>query len=226
MRIIISLFILCITFFTALNSLHAEVSDAEVVEKIKDCMAAKNPRSITEYTCAKGDFAKETGKALSDEDVAYFVIMSVRFKDLDKDALKIMEQMQSNRQTNGLSWIDYINTTVKPFWEKYNAVCTSLGGDLKTLWVWKEEKKEYPTTDGFPQTFCNDTAKKKAKAWENMGYILASKGIAKWYQNAKDTHLDTVKGKYEKLLEKWQWYERVIDTAVSKFTAYIRDPVK
>jgi len=29
------------------------VSDAEVISKIKECLAAKNPRSITEYTCPK-----------------------------------------------------------------------------------------------------------------------------------------------------------------------------
>ena len=70
---------------------------------------------------------------MSDENIAYFVIMSVRFNDLDKEALEIMRKMQSNRQTDGLSWIDYINNTVKPFGTKYQAICTNIGGDLKTL---------------------------------------------------------------------------------------------
>ena len=58
-----------------------------------------------------------------------------------------------------------------------------------------------------------------------MSYILASKGVAKGYQNAKDLHIDKVKGKYATLLEKWSSYQRILRNAVGKFTAYIKDPV-
>jgi hypothetical protein len=59
-----------------------------------------------------------------------------------------------------------------------------------------------------------------------MGYILASKGIAKSFQNDKDTHLDKVKSAYDLLREKWNSYTRMVGNAVSKFTAYIKEVVK
>lgn len=155
--------------------IYASVSDSEVIGKINACLESKNPKSITDYVCAKGDFVKETGEHISDEHVAYLVIMSVKFKELDDELLKEMQKLQKRRETNGLSWIEYINTTIKPLGEKYYDVCTALGGDARLVSLWKKEQQQAATTSGFPQTYCTDLAQRKAVAWENMSYILASK---------------------------------------------------
>jgi hypothetical protein len=66
----------------------------------------------------------------------------------------------------------------------------------------------------------------KVKALQDMGYILASNGIAKSFQNDKDKQLDKIKSAYDLLLDKWNSYARIITNAVSKFTAYIKQAVK
>jgi hypothetical protein len=82
------------------------------------------------------------------------------------------------------------------------------------------------TTDFFPETDCYSLALRKTQALKNMGYILASKGTAKAYQNDKDIYLDAQKTKYSTLLDKWNLYLRSVGNAVSKFTAYTKNAVK
>lgn len=101
--------------------------------------------------------------------------MSVRFNELDKKLIAEMEKLQKERKTDGQSWIEYINTVVLPLTDGYARACTLLGGDLEVVALYRKDKKLTATTDGFPQTFCLDLASKKKLAWENMGYILASK---------------------------------------------------
>lgn len=59
-----------------------------------------------------------------------------------------------------------------------------------------------------------------------MGYILASKGISKSFQNDKDKNLDKIKSAYDLIGDKWSHYKRIVSNAVSKFTAYIKEAVK
>jgi hypothetical protein len=78
----------------------------------------------------------------------------------------------------------------------------------------------------FPETTCDNIARKKAEAWKNAWYILAAKWIAKNAQNNKDEFVDKKKTKYSELVNKWNSYKRIVSNSVSKMTAYIRSPVK
>ena len=151
--------------------------------------------------------------------------MSVRFKELDDEILKDMKILQQKRETDVISWTTYIAEKNTLYRQKYLRVCTPLGGELAVIQAWKKDQGQSATIDAFPQTFCNSLVPKKVEAWDNMSYILASKGVAKAYQNGKDLHIDKVKGKYATLLEKWSSYQRILGNAVGKFTAYIKDPV-
>lgn len=103
------------------------VRAADICEKIQSCMDAKNPLSITEYSCTKGDFIAETSLPISADDTAYIVVMSVKFREIDDEIMKAMKELQQQRNTEGLSWVEYINTKVAPLAKKYQAVCTDLG---------------------------------------------------------------------------------------------------
>ncbi len=219
-------------FFISLFILHelctsvsaASASTSELIAKIDDCIKSEKPQSITDYSCVKGDMLGN-GLPLTREQTAYIVIMSVRFKELDEEILKSMQSMQQNRDTDVQKWTSSVEDQYQSNLKKYLAICTPLGWDLVVLQAYMQEKWTLATLGGFPQTFCRDLAPRKAEAWENMGYILASKGISKGYQNSKDIYVDKVKGRYKTLLEKFSSYERIIATAVGKFTAYIKDPV-
>ena len=224
MKYLLIFFIALVYFLQNLGLIFAVASTEELKGKIDECMKEVNPRSITDYSCAKGDMLS-TGLPLSDQWIAYMVVMSVRFKELDEAILKDMKILQQKRETEVLSWTTYITEKSALYREKYLNICTPLGGDLSVIQAWKKDLWQSATIDAFPQTVCNSLVPKKVEAWENMSYILASKGVAKGYQNAKDLHIDKVKGKYATLLEKWSSYQRILGNAVGKFTAYIKDPV-
>jgi hypothetical protein len=59
-----------------------------------------------------------------------------------------------------------------------------------------------------------------------MAYILAGQGIAKSYQNDKDTYMEKMKKKYANILDKWTRYKGIFTNAVEKMDAYIRKAVK
>lgn len=172
----ILVFLLCHAY---IGTSYADVSTPEIISKIKNCLEAKNPRSITEYVCTKGDFVQETEQPLRDEETAYLVIMSIKFNDIDRQVLKEMEKLQKSRMTDGMSWVDYIHTAIGAYGVQYLSVCTALGGNLSIVALWKKDLRTLPTLNAFPQNFCRDLAMRKAAAWENMGYILASKGSSK-----------------------------------------------
>ncbi len=217
-----------IFFFIALygESLSAATNNKELCGKIQACMDSKNPLTITEYMCTKWDFIAETLRPISRDDTAYIVVMSVKFKEIDDEIMKLMKNLQTQRNTDGLSWIEYINTKILPVSKKYRETCTRLWWDLWILQECaRENKSPLPNLSGFPQTVCTDLATKKVQAWENMGYILASKWIAKWFQNSKDSHIETIKGKYGKLLDTFISYSTLLASAVKKLDAYIKDPL-
>ncbi len=208
------------------ESLSAATDNKALCGKIQSCMDAENPLTITGYMCTKWDFVAETLRPISRDDTAYIVVMSVKFQEIDDAIMKHMKDLEAQRNTDGLSWIEYINTKILPISKQYAQTCTRLWWDL---WILQEcaveNKTAPPSISGFPQTICNDLAEKKTRAWENMAYILASKWIAKWFQNSKDIHLDRIKGKYSKLLDAFISYSTLLSSAVKKLDAYIKDPL-
>lgn len=52
--------------------------------------------------------------------------MSVKFKEIDDEIMKLMKNLQTQRNTDGLSWIEYINTKILPVSKKYRETCTRL----------------------------------------------------------------------------------------------------
>lgn len=197
------------------------ITPEKVKTETERCINARKDWSyatITEYICPSAEFLSTNGKDISQEVLACTIKMSLEFNEIDKDAMKWATELQKQRNKDPIKWNEEIQKKVygdNGLEKRYLGVC-----DIKE---WKDCAV---TTDFFPETTCSDRAKAKAAAWKDMGYILAGKGIAKWYQNDKDTYIDAVKGIYDKLLDKWNEYKRIVDRAVSKFTAYIKNAVK
>jgi hypothetical protein len=137
-----------------------------------------------------------------------------------------VKQIQPSREKDMNKWIEDIRLKTQSgpdnFHDQYFQVCSI------TNWTIGESGKMgcAKTTDFFPETACKDIALKKVAALQNMGYILASKGIAKSFQNDKDVYMDKQKSVYDGLIDKWNVYKRRVGNAVSKFNAYIKQAVK
>ena len=151
--------------------------------------------------------------------------IALSFDAIDKKAKTWTKKLQTSREKEFNMWNENIQKEVygnEGFRDQYKQVCEI------TNWTIGETGKVgcAKTTDFFPETACKNIVKKKSQALENMGYILASKGIAKSYQNDKDTFLDKQKTIYDGVLDKFNAYKRSVGNAVSKFTAYTRNAVK
>lgn len=200
-------------------------TESEVVTKIENCLSAKNPRSITDYVCVKGDF-DESHSALTPMRIAQYVAISVKVQKVDDKALALMKQYQNMRSPSDTSWLEDKAKQLGNIEKEYRSICTPwFGYPKESISCWAKKNNIAETTDALPATFCGDLINKKMKAWNDMADILALRGKAKWMQNAKDQYTGSVKWKYATLLEKWSSYQRTFSTAVQKFTAYIKDPI-
>lgn len=212
--------IVCILFGAMrLADVHAgNISSEKVKSEVDRCMQAiadGTYGTITEYTCPSAEFLTTNGKSLSREVLACTIKMSLEFNEIDKEALEWEKKLQKQRNKDPMAWNEQIQIMSSNLQSKYLNVCNII--------EWKDCAV---STDFYPETTCEGRARAKAEAWKNMGYILAGKGIAKWYQNDKDKFLDEAKSAYDVLLNKWNEYKRIVDKAVSKFTAYIKNAVK
>lgn len=186
---------------------------------VAECVAAREKwteSSITDYICPSGDFARDSSQASTREILCGNIYMQLSFQEIDRDAEKYMKELQDTRNPDMTSWNENIRLESVVWGDKYSAVCSTASF------------REYcaTTTDFFPESTCRDRANAKTQAWTNMGYILAGKGIAKAYQNDKDIYIEKIKTKYDGIFKKWNAYKRIVDIAISKFTAYIRNVVK
>ena len=179
------------------------------------------------YTCPIGDFSLESSLSLSKERIECGIQIALSLAKIDEEADKWTQGLQKQRNPDVNVWFKEINNTTTQwdtsFEKKYQEVCSLTGWTISEDGKWLGCAK---TTDFFPETACKDIAASRVTALQNIGYILASQGIAKAYQNDKDTSIDTVKTAYDTLLWKWGEYVRMISNAVSKFTAYIKNAVK
>lgn len=198
------------------------ITPEKVKSETKHCMDARESQTestITEYVCPSGEFLDVNGKDLSKEVLSCTIKMWLEFNEIDKDAILWTKELQKQREKDPLKWSEDIQKKVydntDSLRNRYLNVCA--------ITEWKDCAV---STDFHPETTCNDRAEAKAAAWRDMGYILAGKGIAKSYQNDKDTYIDATKSAYDTLVKKWNEYKRIVDRAVSKFTAYIKNAVK
>ncbi len=198
------------------------ITPEQVKSETKRCMDARENQTestITEYVCPSGEFFDANGKDLSKEVLVCTIKMWLEFNEIDKDALLWTKELQKQREKDPIKWSEDIQRKV------YNNTNSLVKRYLDACHI-KEWNDCALTTNFYPETTCKDRAEAKAAAWKNMGYILAGKWIAKGYQNDKDTYIDATKSAYDTLVKKWNDYKRIVDRAVSKFTAYIKNAVK
>jgi hypothetical protein len=143
------------------------------------------------------------------------------FQQIDKNSMQYAKNLQCNRDTDPIKWqqaIKVFTDSNNGYASKYNATC-SIPYILDLLNA-DPANPRVQSTDAFPQADCMLLARAKVEALHNLGLLLASNGVGKWFQNDKDTFLDAVKTKYSALLDKISNYMRIIGRAVPKLDKY------
>jgi hypothetical protein len=213
-------FLILILVSSGCLTASAAVTKETVRAKTDECWTAhwdgKNA-SITDVVCPSGDFYAESLLPNTKGRLCTSIYTQLAFAEIDTDAMKWEVQLQDRRSVDIESWLHEIRTTTEAYQRRYAGICDI--GQVAQIC-------ETASTDTFPETICQDLGKRKADAWEKMGYILAGRGIAKTFQNDKDTFIDATKGKYIKIADKWTQYLTYYQTAVAKFTAYLKTVVK
>lgn len=199
----------------------------EIGGKIQECLdARKNAQesSITEFHCPSGSFTNEDLRPLDENTIPYHVGVAVLFNEIDKDALAYMCDLREMREKDPTKWTEDIRKKIeltstaenKPFWERYREVCdfSYIAGRINT-----KEKEWIISTNTYPQTICEWLADRKALAWSHMWNVLMTEGVAKSWQNDKDTFVDTVKWRYTIVYDKYLRYKRIAERAIKNLTA-------
>ncbi len=200
----------------------------EVEDAAKPCLPWWNGIAINDkYTCPIGDFVAGNGERLLKEKIECSIQIALSFEAIDKKTALWAKQLQSSREKNIDVWINNIGIQTKTaedsFMNQYSEVCNLTGWTISPDGKWIGCAK---TMNFFPETACRDIVNQKVSALQNVWYILASKGIAKSFQNDKDKNLEKIKSAYDLIGDKWSQYKRIVSNAVSKFTSYIKEVVK
>lgn len=201
----------------------------EIQEGADSCI--KNQTSNSEkFTCPVGDFGDTDGQSLGRQKIECSIQVAIMFYEIDREADRWLKWLTTSRDPNFESWQDEMKKKINNEWgfqDKYLAVCDNLRNDIQNFTTKSpDDYRCAKTSDAFPYGTCHDIAEKKVQALKTAGWIFASQGVAKWFQNGKDVFLDQQKNVYSKLLDKWDWYRRIVQNAVYKFTCYIQQAVK
>ena len=222
------LLIISLSVFLAFEGWFA-LKKKEVTEKTEVCWKAYQEgkeASITDAVCPSGNFFRDSGITLTKEKVCGSIAIQLSFKEVDTKALIYMKKLQDTRNPVVTSWTEDIRKTIRWYRENGTTSTGFVDNYMSACNIATFVKFCAETTNFFPETTCTDRAEMKARAWENMGYILAGRWVAKSFQNGKDTYMDKTKTAYDTLREKWTQYQEMFGNAVSKFTAYIKNAVK
>ncbi len=228
-----------------LSSLRAADEAPKYASAIDACLDARNTgteNSITDYVCPTGDFLllhwREFTLKADPTNVAYQVVLSRAFNDLDKKVKEYLKILQEKRDKNPASWTEDIRMKfVIEFPAKYNAICYPTIKDEVLAWSKipnpRNNNNPYPilTTsaiaiDGLSDSAlaCEGLVVQKMKAFQNISMMLAAQGVTKSYTNDKSTFMEKIKTKYDSILETWRNYVAALTKATDKWNAFIKTP--
>lgn len=199
-------------------------------EQCKTARIAQKEASITDFVCPSGNFS-EADRPHADEIIAYQIAVATVFQAIDTNSMLYAQSLHCNRDTDPIKW----QQTIKIFTDsnsgyaaKYYSACniSYIVSLLNT--IWQDGQLIFDTiqtSDTFPQ-YCEYLASRKVDALHNLGILLASNGVGKWFQNDKDIFINAVKTKYSNLLDKVSNYLRVVGRAVKKLDKYTTNPIQ
>lgn len=187
---------------------------------------ANRESTIREYVCPSGDFS-EWDRPYTREILAYQIAVATVFQAVDRVALTHAQSLQCLRQKDPIIWQQsnkVFTDLLDGYAAKYRKACdmSYIVKLLDTSWT---TDTLIQTSDTFPQ-YCNTLVNAKVRALSNLWDLIASKAIAKSYQNDKDEFLSKIKGKYAALLEKSSRYFRAMSQAVAKMDTYLKTTIR
>ncbi len=208
-----------------------DYSNEVISNKIQECLdkrAKKQESSITEFYCPSGDYTLIDGKPLDDSTIPYHIGSALLMTQVDEDALSYMCMIRESRKQDAVAWTEDMRKAIEimsenSFGQRFLDICTTwyveshINTDTKT-WI--------SNTDTYPQSICREIAIKKAQAWYNVAKILMGEWIAKGNQNDKDVFMNTVKGKYSKIIDKFLLYARVAWRTIKNLTALPKETIR
>lgn len=229
-------------------SKKTEATPDDIHGKIKQCVEARKKRneaslntSWSDFYCPSGNFSIQDNQAINDWRIAMQIGISVLFAAIDYDAMVKICELRESRISDIIQWQNEINTTFsssesdeakedssdKSILARYNKLCANGGVNIMNIVNANSEGKKWiDSTLSFPEWLCRERAKQKVKMWTNLSYILMNEGIAKWYQNDKDTFLDKIKTKYDVVREKFHALLEYIDKSTMNLTNLTKKTVQ
>ncbi len=215
---------------------------ASEIDACLDSRNAGTENSITDYVCPTGDFMILNNRQFSlkgdSTNVAYQVVLSKAFNDLDKKVKEYLKILQQKRDKNPASWTEDIRMKFEiEYPAKYNAICYPTLINEVLAWAKipnpRNNNQPYPivtdsavATDSLSDTTlaCEALVNQKMNAFESVSMMLAAQGVTKSYTNDKSNFMEKVKTKYDGILETWRNYVAALTKATDKWNAFIKTP--
>ncbi len=199
--------------------------------KIEACLEARKTspsqaRKITDYICA--DDAK-----LSDQSVAYQVILDGEMRKIDKKIRMALEKFQDQKTKDVVdmqktigNWFDRTGEK-ESFAHQYDAVCNNLTTTSNPFHILMETFSSANTdndTSNFldGQNRCTKLTNKKLDAYRDIAKLIALDNTVKNYENDKDEFTLKTKEEYARFLEQWKVYIGHLARLKQKFPSKTR----
>jgi hypothetical protein len=219
--------------------------------QIDECLKKRSEwqeKTITAYVCPGGDFISLEGRTfvLTGVNVAYQVVTSLMFNELDEKVRTYFKTLDTERSKNYASWTEEIRAKFDKANEKseypakYKAICTNEATSEIIKWAQWSKSTDAIATNTMIQALNTDTTfnshisdssyacsilvDRKMIAFSTMAMMIASQSVSKSYQNDKSIYADTLKGAYGRLLETARNYAARLSIAVGKFDKFVTTP--
>lgn len=206
--------------------------DKVIQGAVSECLTARanvSESSVQSIYCPSGDMYGSTEQWITKQSLAYRVAVAAYLTELDKHAIQYAQSLQCLREKDPIKWyatnsiVLYGNGDDAPWYEQLYVKACNISYMLGMLNT--PEKEWVSDSDTFPISECERLVSQKIQALDNLTKLIASKSIAKSYQNDKDIFVEGIKWKYKTLLEKASRYFRTVAQAVSKMNTYTKNPL-
>nr|MDD3720339.1 hypothetical protein [Candidatus Gracilibacteria bacterium] len=205
------IFFLVFLFFTAgVYSLKADNTNTscKYQDKIDECFNANqngDANSIEDYICAQSS---------DKEEIAYQIILDLKFKEIDKEAVKFLDSLQKgkdyyfgpNKQATYIDGINYINEAFGKYgtlWKKYKSFCdpTDNTSIIKDYLSCSKYTTTVEASQYFTETECMTLVEYKLNTFKKIAYNVLGTNKLQVMRDYRKKQFQTTRTMYDNLID-------------------------